>query len=148
MQQWKSGTQWANNGGTIRVNAGTTVTLPDASCVRYTGCSFTGWYLDNRYHGVLTPTGSPLTSITLHEDTELCAGWAYNTYTITVTIDGLGTITFAGNDFAKLMADNSATEALGAALYAYGAAAKACFRVPTVGDGMEVNVGLPDNMHG
>ena len=68
--------------------------------------------------------------------------------TITVAIDGLGTITFAGNDFAKLMADNSATEALGAALYAYGEAAKACFRVPTVGDGMEVHVGIPGNMHG
>ena len=88
VERWTPGTQWANSGGTIRVNAGTTVTLPDASCVRYTGCSFTGWYSDNRYHGVLTPAGSPLTSITLHEDTELCAGWAYNTYTITVDPNG------------------------------------------------------------
>ncbi|MBQ7547650.1 MAG: leucine-rich repeat protein [Clostridia bacterium] len=47
--------------------------------------------------------------------------------TITVAIDGLGTITFAGNDFAKMMANNAATETLGAALYAYGEAAKACF---------------------
>ncbi len=61
--------------------------------------------------------------------------------TITVSIEGLGTITFAGNDFAKLMANNAATEALGAALYAYGAAAKACFKVPTVDDGMEVPLG-------
>ena len=47
--------------------------------------------------------------------------------TIMVAIDGLGTITFAGNDFAKMMANNAATETLGAALYAYGEAAKACF---------------------
>ena len=67
----------------------------------------------------------------------------YMDETIVVTIDGLGTITFAGNDFAKLMAGNAATETLGAALYAYGAAAKACFRpdaLDTVGDGMEVPV--------
>ena len=88
--QWKSGTQWANNGGTITVNAGTTVPLPDASVVSHEGCTFTGWYLDNSFHGVLTPTGSPITSITLHENTELCAGWAPNTYTLTLDLNGGG----------------------------------------------------------
>ena len=69
----------------------------------------------------------------------------YMDETIIVTIDGLGTITFAGNDFAKLMANNAATEALGAALYAYGAAAKACFRpeLNTVDGDMEVPVPTP-----
>ena len=47
--------------------------------------------------------------------------------TIFVTIAGLGTITFSGNVFAKMMANNAATAPLGAALYNYGAAAKACF---------------------
>ena len=51
----------------------------------------------------------------------------YMDETIVVTVPGLGTITFAGNDFAKMMADNADLETLGAALYAYGAAAKACF---------------------
>ncbi len=48
---------------------------------------------------------------------------------IIVTIPGLGTITFAGNDFARMMAmsENGAIETLGAALYAYGEAAKNCF---------------------
>jgi hypothetical protein len=45
----------------------------------------------------------------------------------TVTIDGFGTVTFSGNDFARLLAKNEATETLGAALYLYGQAAKACF---------------------
>ncbi|MBQ7546636.1 MAG: leucine-rich repeat domain-containing protein [Clostridia bacterium] len=47
--------------------------------------------------------------------------------TILVTIAGLGMITFSGNVFAKMMANNAATAPLGAALYNYGAAAKACF---------------------
>ena len=51
----------------------------------------------------------------------------YMSKTIVVTVPGLGTITFAGNDFAKMMADNAATETLGAALYAYGEAARICF---------------------
>ena len=46
---------------------------------------------------------------------------------VTITIDGFGTLTFCGNDFARLMAKNAATAVLGAALYNYGAAAKACF---------------------
>lgn len=46
---------------------------------------------------------------------------------ITVTIDGFGTITFCGNDFARLLARNDSTAALGAALYLYGVAAKALF---------------------
>ena len=49
--------------------------------------------------------------------------------TITVTITGLGTITFNGNAFAKAMASSGSTaqQHLGAALYNYGAAAKECF---------------------
>ena len=43
---------------------------------------------------------------------------------ITVTVTGLGTITFNGNAFAKAMAKSSD---LGAALYNYGLAAKSCF---------------------
>ena len=46
---------------------------------------------------------------------------------ITITIDGFGTIVFCGNDFARLLARNTETAALGAALYNYGTAAKACF---------------------
>ena len=46
---------------------------------------------------------------------------------ITITIDGFGTITFCGNDFARLLAKNASTATLGAALYLYGVAAKACF---------------------
>ena len=49
--------------------------------------------------------------------------------TITVTVTGLGTITFNGNAFAKAMAKsrNTAQSDLGAALYNYGLAAKSCF---------------------
>ena len=46
---------------------------------------------------------------------------------ITITVGGLGTITFSGNDFARMLAKNASTQTLGAALYLYGAAAKACF---------------------
>ena len=46
---------------------------------------------------------------------------------ITITIDGFGTITFCGNDFANLLAKNASTQTLGTALYLYGLAAKACF---------------------
>ena len=46
---------------------------------------------------------------------------------VTITIDGFGTITFCGNDFARLLARNDSTATLGAALYNYGVAAKACF---------------------
>ena len=46
---------------------------------------------------------------------------------ITITIDGFGTITFCGNDFARLLAKNASTQTLGTALYLYGTAAKACF---------------------
>ena len=46
---------------------------------------------------------------------------------VTVTIDGVGAITFCGNDFARLLAKNTATAVLGAALYNYGVEAKACF---------------------
>ena len=48
---------------------------------------------------------------------------------ITVTVTGLGTITFNGNAFAKAMAKSSNPEQqrLGAALYNYGDAAKTCF---------------------
>ena len=46
---------------------------------------------------------------------------------ITITIDGFGTITFCGNDFARLLAKNDSTATLGAALYLYGVAAKALF---------------------
>ena len=46
---------------------------------------------------------------------------------VTITIDGFGTITFCGNDFARLLAKNTSTATLGAALYNYGVAAKACF---------------------
>ena len=46
---------------------------------------------------------------------------------ITITIDGFGTITFCGNDFANLLAKNDSTATLGAALYLYGAAAQALF---------------------
>ena len=45
----------------------------------------------------------------------------------TVTIDGFGTVKFSGNDFARMLANNSETATLGAALYLYGKAAKACF---------------------
>ncbi len=54
--------------------------------------------------------------------------------TITVTVNGMpegqNTITFNGNTFAKAMARDTnpaATQALGAALYNYGVAAKVCF---------------------
>ena len=49
--------------------------------------------------------------------------------TITVTVTGLGTITFNGNAFARAMAKsgNETQQNLGAALYCYGAAAKTCF---------------------
>ena len=49
--------------------------------------------------------------------------------TVTVTVTGLGTITFNGNAFAKAMAKSGNTQQsdLGAALYNYGAAAKVCF---------------------
>jgi hypothetical protein len=46
---------------------------------------------------------------------------------ITITVGDLGTITFSGNDFARMMANNASTQTLGAALYLYGAAAKALF---------------------
>ena len=46
---------------------------------------------------------------------------------ITITIDGFGTITFCGNDFANLLAKNASTQTLGTALYLYGLAAKECF---------------------
>jgi hypothetical protein len=48
---------------------------------------------------------------------------------ITITIDGFGTITFRGNDFAWILAQSSdsATAVLGAALYNYGLKAKDCF---------------------
>ena len=48
---------------------------------------------------------------------------------ITITIDGFGTITFSGNDFARMMAnyDDETVAAFGASLYLYGAAAKALF---------------------
>ncbi len=47
---------------------------------------------------------------------------------ITITIDdNFGTIEFCGNDFARLLANNTPTAVLGAALYNYGAAAKAYF---------------------
>ena len=46
---------------------------------------------------------------------------------ITITVGELGTITFSGNDFARMMAKNASTQTLGTALYLYGAAAKACF---------------------
>ena len=48
---------------------------------------------------------------------------------VTVTVTGLGSITFNGNAFAKAMAKSgdTAQKNLGAALYNYGAAAKVCF---------------------
>ena len=48
---------------------------------------------------------------------------------ITITVGDLGTITFSGYDFARMMAksDDQSIAALGAALYLYGDAAKACF---------------------
>ena len=48
---------------------------------------------------------------------------------ITVTVGDLGTLTFSGYDFARMMAksDDQSIAALGAALYLYGDAAKACF---------------------
>ncbi|MBQ9552737.1 MAG: hypothetical protein IJU96_08225, partial [Clostridia bacterium] len=48
---------------------------------------------------------------------------------ITVRIEGFGVITFCGNDFARLLArsTNTTVAILGAALYNYGEAAKACF---------------------
>ena len=48
---------------------------------------------------------------------------------ITITVGDLGTITFSGNDFARMMANNNdqSVATLGAALYLYGEAAKACF---------------------
>ena len=66
---------------------------------------------------------------------------------ITVTINGMeeghNTITFNGNAFAKAMArtpNNTAQQNLGAALFNYGAAAKACF-----GAGKTVDVGTLDD---
>ncbi|MBR5619273.1 MAG: hypothetical protein IKW76_06020, partial [Clostridia bacterium] len=48
---------------------------------------------------------------------------------ITITVGELGTITFSGYDFARMMAksDDESIAALGAALYLYGDAAKKCF---------------------
>lgn len=46
---------------------------------------------------------------------------------IRIEIDGFGTITFCGNDFARLLAKNDTTATLGAALYLYGVAAADCF---------------------
>ena len=48
---------------------------------------------------------------------------------ITITVGDLGTITFSGYDFARMMAksDDQSIAALGAALYLYGDAAKTCF---------------------
>ena len=46
---------------------------------------------------------------------------------LTITIDGFGTITFSGYDFARMLAKYDATQELGAALYLYGATAKALF---------------------
>ena len=46
---------------------------------------------------------------------------------ITIDIDGFGTITFSGYTFARMMANYEPTATLGAALYLYGQAAKACF---------------------
>ena len=46
---------------------------------------------------------------------------------ITIDINGFGTITFCGNDFARLLAKNDSTATLGAALYLYSVAAKALF---------------------
>ena len=48
---------------------------------------------------------------------------------ITVTVGDLGTITFSGNDFARMMANSGdeSIQTLGAALYLYGAAANALF---------------------
>ena len=55
---------------------------------------------------------------------------------ITVTVTGLGDITFNGNAFAKAMAKsgNTAQQNLGAALYNYGAAAKKCFTAEKIVD--------------
>ena len=62
--------------------------------------------------------------------------------TVTVTVTGLGDITFNGNAFAKAMAKSTdpAQADLGAALYNYGAAAKACF-----GAGKTVDLGTLDD---
>ena len=46
---------------------------------------------------------------------------------IKVTIDGFGTITFCGNDFARILANDASARTLGTALYLYGKVAKACF---------------------
>ena len=48
---------------------------------------------------------------------------------ITITVGDLGTITFSGNDFARMMANSSNTSVatLGLALYLYGVKAKECF---------------------
>ena len=48
---------------------------------------------------------------------------------ITITVGDLGTITFSGNDFARMMANSSNTSVatLGTALYLYGVKAKECF---------------------
>ena len=56
--------------------------------------------------------------------------------TVTVTVTGLGDITFNGNAFAKAMASSSDTaqQNLGAALYNYGAAAKKCFTAEKIVD--------------
>ena len=53
--------------------------------------------------------------------------------TVTVTVTGLGDITFNGNAFAKAMASssNTAQQNLGAALYNYSAAANACWLIGT-----------------
>ena len=49
---------------------------------------------------------------------------------IVVTVNGLGTIRFNGNAFAKAMANDAdpVTQRFGAALYNYSVAAKACFK--------------------
>ncbi|MCR4614542.1 MAG: hypothetical protein K5756_00115 [Clostridiales bacterium] len=47
---------------------------------------------------------------------------------VIITVNGLGKITFSGNDFAKAMANNNDLANLGNALYNYSAAAKDYFR--------------------
>ena len=49
---------------------------------------------------------------------------------ITIDLGSYGTITFSGNDFARMMANSNdqSVAVLGAALYLYGKAAKDCFK--------------------
>ena len=65
-------------------------------------------------------TGAILLEVTGVEAAKMSAN-------ITVTIGDFGTITFCGNDFARMMAKNASTKTLGTALYLYGVAADACF---------------------